>query len=249
MLLVIPSIDILNGKTVRSVKGIPELGSKDYGNDPVAQAMIWRAENAKCLHIVDFDHSQSKSKRNFEAIERIASSIIIPIQYAGGICSLEEAKEIIQLGVYRLVIGSLFIDNRKEFLKIFETFGPKKIIGAIDALDDRVMIRSRKEKTKFSPLEIANEFYQTGIERIVLTDISRNGSLEGPNLNLIKSVGDKINCKITYAGGVRNKDDLFALEELSNDFNVDSVIIGRALYENKFPCQKLWRKAEKDIFI
>jgi phosphoribosylformimino-5-aminoimidazole carboxamide ribotide isomerase len=210
--------------------------------------MIWRAENAKCLHIVDFDHSQTKSKRNFEAIERIASSIIIPIQYAGGVSSLEEAKEIIQLGIYRLVIGSLFIDNRSEFLKIFETFGPKKIIGAIDQIDNQVVIRSRTEKTKFSPLEIAQLLYKIGIERIVLTDISRNGSLQGPNIDLIKQIGSNVNCKITYAGGIKDKDDLFILQELSASYNLDSVIIGRALYENKFPCQKLWRKAEKDIF-
>jgi phosphoribosylformimino-5-aminoimidazole carboxamide ribotide isomerase len=72
--------------------------------------------------------------------------------------------------------------------------------------------------------------------------------LQGPNIDLIKQIGSNVNCKITYAGGIKDKDDLFILQELSASYNLDSVIIGRALYENKFPCQKLWRKAEKDIF-
>ena len=101
-LLVIPSIDIKDGKTVRVVKGIPELNCHEYGNDPVEMARIWRAENAKLIHVVDFDGVEDPSKKNFRIIEEICSSVIIPVEFAGGIRTIEDAKAIIDTGISRL---------------------------------------------------------------------------------------------------------------------------------------------------
>ena len=119
-LLVIPSIDIKNSKTVRVVQGIPEMHTSSYGDDPIEMALIWRAENAKLIHVVDFDASQNKSNQNWELIEEMCDSVVIPIEYGGGINSFENAKAIFSLGVYRIIIGSLFFDNRAEFIKIIE---------------------------------------------------------------------------------------------------------------------------------
>mgnify|MGYP001324450958 CR=1 FL=1 len=246
-LLVIPSIDIKNRKTVRSVRGIPELSCTEYGNDPVEMAKIWRAENAKCLHVVDFDAAHNRSKTNFELIEEICSSVIIPIEYTGGIRTVEDADDIMKLGVARIAINTMAIEDEAEFKKVFEKYGPKRIIIALDIVQDQIITRGRSHLSGISPYEFTKEMKQLGVERFIVTDIERNGMMTGPNLELSKKIAEISKAKVTLSGGVRNKDELMDIKKLI-PFGVDSVIVGRALYENRFPCQKLWRVAEHGIF-
>jgi phosphoribosylformimino-5-aminoimidazole carboxamide ribotide isomerase len=247
-LLVIPSIDIKDGKTVRVVQGIPELDCPDYGNDPVEMALIWRAENAKCIHVVDFNAAWDGSgSPNCSVIEKICSSVIIPVQLGGGIRSLDAAKRAMDMGVYRIVIGSLAVENPTEFRKILDTFGPKHVAAAIDSFENEVVIRGRQVKTRLTPLKFALDLNQWGVERYIVTDVRTNGMLFGPNIGLSKSIAEYTNKKVTLSGGIRNKDDLMDVQKCLS-YGVDSVIVGRALYENKFPCQRLWRVAEFGIF-
>ena len=247
-ILIIPSIDIKNGKTVRVVQGIPELGFKDYGNDPVEMAMIWRAENARCIHVVDFDSSQENSLRNKSLIEQICSSVIIPVQYGGGIKCCEDAVEMIQLGVYRVIVGTLALRNPAEFTKMIDKLTPNKVVAAIDVIDDEVVIDARTTKTGLKPEEFARKLKDLGAVRYIVTDIKRNGMLNGPNLELSKRITDVTGGKVTLSGGIGGFEDLLRVQEVSADYGIDSVIIGRALYENKFSCQKIWRIAESGIF-
>ncbi len=246
-ILVIPSIDIKNGKTVRVVQGIPDLGCKEYGDDPVEMAMIWRAENAKVIHLVDFDLSHKHSHNNFDLIGEICESVIIPVEFGGGIQSLEEAEEVLNLGVFRLVIGSLAFSNPNEFKKILEKFGPQKISSAIDVVENQLVVHGRKLKTGLSPYDFSKNLAEMGICRFVVTDVLRNGMLEGPNIELCTKIAKITKGKVTLSGGISNYPDLIKVQEHSKD-GIDSVIIGRALYENKFPCQKIWRVAESGIF-
>lgn len=246
-LLVIPSIDIKDGKTVRSVRGIPELNCEQYGDDPVEMARIWRAENAKCLHVVDFDAAHEHSKRNFKIIKEICSSVIIPITFSGGIRNFEDAKEIMELGVARIAINTMAIENRNEFAKVFEKYGPSKVIIALDIVGNQIITRGRSNLSGISPFDFTKEMKEFGVERFVVTDIERNGMVSGPNLELSRKIAEISKAKITLSGGVRNKDELLDIKALM-PYGVDSVIIGRALYENRFPCQKLWRIAEHGIF-
>lgn len=246
-ILVIPSIDIKDRKTVRVVKGIPELGSNEYGSDPVEMAMIWRAENAKVIHVVDFDSSHQHSHKNFDLLGEICESVIIPVEFGGGITSIEDAQEIFNLGAFRLVIGSLAFTNPEEFKKIFEKFGPQKISSAIDVIDDELVIKGRKIKTGVSVYEFSKKLVDIGVTRFIVTDVNRNGMLEGPNVELCKKVADVTGTKVTLSGGISNYNDLINVQQ-NSEYGIDSVIIGRALYENKFPCQKIWRVAESGIF-
>lgn len=246
-ILVIPSIDISKGKTVRVVQGIPELNVKEYDNDPVEMALIWRAENARCIHIVDFDAIHENSHNNHSIIKEMCSSVIVPIELGGGIKDLDDAKCAFDLGIYRLVIGSLAFLNPTEFRKILEFFGSKKIAAAIDVVNNKVIVRGRSTDTGLDPIEYAQILASYGVERIVVTDVSRNGMLAGPNIELSKNIALKTKLKITQSGGVSGYKDLAAVQTL-NSVGIDSVIIGRALYENKFPCQKIWRVAESGIF-
>jgi len=246
-LLVIPSIDIKNGKCVRIVEGIPELDCYEYGNDPVEMAKIWRAENAKMIHVVDFDGAHEHSKRNFELVEKICSSVVIPVEFAGGIRNLEDADEIMKTGISRLAINSFAVENRTEFLKLLEQYGPSKIVISLDIKDGELIIKGRKKRTGISCVEFSKEMAEVGINRFIVCDITRNGVLEGPNIELSETIAELTGANVTHAGGIRNKDELFDIQKLV-PAGVDSVIVGRALYENRFPCQKLWRVAESGIF-
>ncbi|MEE9429791.1 MAG: 1-(5-phosphoribosyl)-5-[(5-phosphoribosylamino)methylideneamino] imidazole-4-carboxamide isomerase [Melioribacteraceae bacterium] len=246
-ILVIPSLDIKDGKTVRVVQGIPYLNCKEYGDDPVEMAMIWRAENTKVIHVVDFDSSHHHSHKNYEILGEICESVIIPIEYGGGIHSLEEADEIFELGVFRIVVGSLAVSNPNEYMKILEKYGPTKVSASIDVINNEVVTHGRKNKTGMSAIEFAKKLTDFGINRFVVTDVIRNGMLEGPNIELCKNIAQATKGKVTLSGGVSNYKDLISVQE-NSEFGIDSVIIGRAMYENKFACQKMWRVAESGIF-
>lgn len=246
-LLVIPSIDIQNRKTVRVVQGIPELDCKEYGDDPVEMAMIWRAENAKMLHVVDFNGAFDHSKENHDIIKELCSSVVIPIEFAGGIRSVEDAEAVFDLGVYRISINTMALENRAEFIKLFDKFGPTKIVLSIDVIDGILVTRGRQKKSELNYLTYTKEMVNLGIDRVIVTDVSRNGVMQGPNIALSKEIAECCNIKVTHSGGLRNKDELLDLQNLV-PFGVDSVIIGRAFYENRFPCQKLWRVAESGLF-
>ena len=246
-LLVIPSIDIHNQKTVRVVQGIPELDCKEYGDDPVEMAMIWRAENAKMLHVVDFDGALEHSKINREIIKNICSSVIIPIEFAGGVRSIDDAESIFDLGVYRISVNTMALENRAEFIKLFEKFGPTKIVLSIDIINGELVTRGRKKVSGLNYLSYTKEIAEIGIDRCIVTDVSRNGMMLGPNIQLSKEIAEHSKIKVTHSGGVRNKDELLDLQQLL-PIGIDSVIIGRAFYENRFPCQKLWRVAESGLF-
>lgn len=246
-LLVIPSIDIKDGKTVRVVQGIPELDCKEYGSDPVEMALIWRAENAKLLHVVDFDAAFDQSKKNHEAIKNICKSVIIPIVYAGGIRDMDDAEAIFDLGVSRIAVSTMALENKTEFKKLFEKYGPAKIVVSFDIIDNELVTRARQKKTGLNFLEYAKEIDKLGVERCIVTDVRRNGLVQGPNNYYSAEIAANTNLKVTHAGGIRNKDELLDIQELL-PIGVDSVIIGRAFYENRFPCQKLWRIAESGLF-
>jgi len=246
-LLVIPSIDIKDGKTVRVVQGIPELDCMEYGSDPVEMARIWRAENAKLLHVVDFDAAAEHSHKNLKIVEEICSSVVIPVEYAGGIRTIEDADLLFNLGVCRLVVSTMAIENPDEFKKIFEKFGSTKIAVSLDVIGDEIITRGRRRKTGITYEDFARKMAELGVDRFIVTDVERNGLLGGPNLDLSKRVALITKAKVTHSGGVRNKDELMDIQNFI-PLGIDSVIVGRALYENRFPCQKLWRVAESGIF-
>jgi len=246
-LLVIPSIDIKNGRTVRVVQGIPELHCTAYDNDPVEMAKIWRAENAKILHVVDFDALHGDKCKNYPLLEEICNSVIIPVEFAGGIRCFDDAKKYLDCGVSRIVVSTMTMENLPEFKKVLETFGPKRVVVSLDVIDNEIVIKGRKIKTGLLPIAFALKLKDIGVERFIVTDVKRNGMMLGPNIDLSKSIAEATQVKVTLSGGIRNKDELMDVQAFT-EIGIDSVIVGRALYENRFPCQKLWRVAELGIF-
>ena len=246
-LLVIPSIDIKDGKAVRVVQGIPELNCSAYGDDPVEMAMIWRAENAKIIHVVDFNSSHYHSHTNFDIVKKICDSVIIPVEFGGGIKNIDDAKQAFDLGVFRIIVGSLAFENEKEFAKILSEFGTLKVAAAIDVIEGEVVIKGRTEKTGINAVDYAKRLESLGVCRVIVTDVKTNGMMTGPNIALSNKIANETSLKVTHSGGLGGYSDLNFVQKERNE-HIDSVIIGRALYENKFPCQRIWRVAESGIF-
>lgn len=247
-LLVIPSIDIKDGKLVRIVQGIPEIVPSVYPDDPIEMAKIWRAENAKCLHVVDFDGAWYGSNKNLPVIEKLIQSVVIPVQVGGGLRSIEKIREAFKIGASRVVLGTIAVTNPEILQQALDEFGPEKIIVSLDVIQNSVMIYGRKETSALNPVSLGLNMKTLGVKRLIVTDVERNGLLLGPNLELLKLMAEKVGLKITASGGISGYRDLISLLELT-PIGIDSVIIGRALYENKFPCQELWRIAEYGSII
>ena len=160
---------------------------------------------------------------------------------------MDDADELIDTGISRLIISTMAIENYDEFKKVFEKYGPAQIAVALDIINDELVIRGRKQNTGILYKEFAKKISDIGVDRFIVTDILRNGVMRGPNVKLSIDVAKITNAKVTHSGGVRNKDELMDIQKLIT-LGIDSVIVGRALYENRFPCQKLWRVAESGIF-
>lgn len=243
MILVIPAIDLRHGKCVRLIHG--EAGTeKIYSDDPVKMAIIWRGENFKALHVVDLDGAFEGKPINFETLKLIVDAVDIPVEFGGGLRTYEDVKQAIDVGVYRAIIGTAAVNDEELLLKLLKDFGPRRIAVGIDMLDGIVQIKGWKDSSGISAIELGKKLKTRGVVRVVYTDISRDGTLKGVNAEAMKQFGIETGLRVTASGGVSSYQDLLKLQELES-FGVDSVIVGKALYENRFPCEGLWRLNER----
>ena len=240
MLLIIPAVDIKGGRCVQMVQGIE---GYSYSDDPVEMARLWRKENAKSLHVTDVDGAIQGHIVNGDLIRRMVDTVDIPIELGGGLRSLEVVKRALDYGVYRVLISTMLIENPDEAKRVIDTFGPSKVVLGIDALDGIVVTHGWKESSGLTALSVALNAKALGFKRVVYTDIRLDGTLRGVNLRVLRELAEKSGMRITSAGGISGLDDLLGLQELEK-LGVDSVVIGRALYENKFSCQGIWRQCE-----
>ncbi|HAP35425.1 MAG TPA: 1-(5-phosphoribosyl)-5-[(5-phosphoribosylamino)methylideneamino]imidazole-4-carboxamide isomerase [Bacteroidetes bacterium] len=245
MLLILPAIDIKDGRCVRLVQGA--LGTeKIYSDDPVQMAILWRGENAKTIHVVDLDGAFGGAMKNLDVLRRMMKAVDIPIQIGGGIRTYEQVQQLFEIGVYRVVLGTAAIDDPELVTKCIKDFGARKIVVGIDAKNGVVMTKGWKENTGIEAVSFALNMKALGVGRVVYTDISRDGMITGPNYEAIQIMAEKTGLRITASGGVSGYQDLIKLQELEK-FGVDSVIVGKALYENRFSCQALWRANENEL--
>jgi phosphoribosylformimino-5-aminoimidazole carboxamide ribotide isomerase len=243
-MLVIPVIDIKNGRSVRMVEGLEDK-TLLYSDSPITMARLFRKENAKCLHITDLDGALSGEMRNYKLIKDIVDSIGIPVQFGGGIRTYDIAKKIIEeLGVYRIVLGTAIVDKPKLVEKIINEFTPAKVVIGIDVRNGYFVKTGWRETTDKKGIDLALEMKAIGACRIIYQDVSRVGVFSGPDVIGLKEVAEKTGLKITAAGGIGGYQDLRKVQDLE-PYGVDSVMMSRALYENRFPCQQIWREIEK----
>ena len=187
---------------------------------------------------------------NREVIRRATQTLDIPVQVGGGLRTLDDVEAMLALGVYRVVLGTAAVREPELVSEAVGRFGARRIVVGIDAKDGEVRTEGWEKGSGVDAVDLALDMEARGIGRFVYTDISRDGTLEGPNLAAYRHLGSHLTkAHITASGGVGDYRDLLALQALEPD-GVDSVIVGRALYENRFPCQQFWcwhRKNEVDL--
>lgn len=242
-MLIIPVIDIKGGKCVRTVQGLSS-NAEFYSESPINMAKLFRKENFKAIHITDLDGAIDGNMKNFDLIKEITKSVDIPIQLGGGIRDFETAEKVIdELGVYRIVIGTAALTNPDLIKQIIEKFSNSKIVICIDEKLNNVVMDGWINYANITPLEFAKQMESIGVKRIIYQDVTRVGNLCGPHINRLTEIAANTNLKITSAGGISNFQDLKMIMDL-NYPEIDSVMISRALYENQFPCQRIWRELE-----
>ena len=248
MTLVIPAIDLRGGQCVRLRQG--EYAKETvYFEDPVKMAKLWRVQNARVLHLVDLDAARGGSEEradNRRLIREVCGALDIPVQLGGGIRSLEDIQAALDLGVYRVILGTAAARNPDLVSEAVERFTCRRVVVGIDARDGEARVEGWTEGSGMDAVELALDMETRGVRRIIYTDISRDGTLQGPNVEAYRTLGTHLKkTHITASGGVGGFKDLLSIKALS-PYNVDSVIIGRALYENEFPCQQFWGWHEKE---
>ncbi len=227
----IPAIDLMNGKCVRLFKGDFNK-RKDFTKKPHEQAKFWESEGAKYIHIVDLDAAKTGYPTNDITIKEIAKTVNIPIQIGGGIRSQERIEQLFSYGIEKVIMGTSAIEN-KELVKDISNKFPGKIIVGIDAKNGKVSTRGWLEHSNILATDLVKEFSSYKIANFIVTDINTDGTLEGTNEEFIKSILDITDIPVIASGGVGSISDLLSLVKFE-DSGLFGVIVGKALYENKF---------------
>lgn len=235
MILIIPAIKIKQGKCTCLIQSLPEF-PKSYPDDPVKVAKIWRKENARALCLIDEDGEISGKPQNFKVIEKVAGEVDIPIIASGGFREYEDVKRAIELGALRVVLDPSIVKDLKLLKELVDEFTSKRISLKIIAEPDE-RIRNSSEIEDFLKIK------ESGIERIVYKNVFSDESV---NFTGLKDFVQKIDLKITVEGELNNYQELKKLSEFEK-WGVDSIIMGKSLYHNSFPCQRLWRIVESEI--
>lgn len=230
-MLIIPAIDIKEGKVVRLWQGDFDKVSV-YPDKPETVACEWQRQGAKFLHIVDLDGARSGKLENLATLKKIAKAVKIPFEVGGGIRSLATIKQLVNLGVERIVLGTKVLQD-KNFLKEAIVKFRGKVIVSIDARENKVASDGWLEVGNVDAMDFARELKRLGLETIIYTDIKRDGTLTGPNFDAIEEMVNDSDLRVIASGGVSSLDDLRRLRQLEKKGLV-GVIVGKALYENKF---------------
>ena len=229
-MIVIPAIDLMNGEVVRLKRGDSKTVTRyqQFGT-PRQVAEKWEREGAKAIHIIDLDAAKS-SGDNTQVVKTIIQSVGIPIQLGGGIRSRQRAEEMFNLGVTRIIFGTLAFEKPQDLISLLMEYGKDRVMVASDYLNDQVMIRGWKTTTKFTLQEALTKFLTLGVENFLLTSISKDGLLTGPDCITLRTIVDNNRAKIYAAGGISSLPDLRLLKSVG----VVGVVVGKALYEGKF---------------
>lgn len=231
-MIVIPAIDLKNGRCVRLLQG-RKTEVTVYNDNPVAVAKEFAVAGAEMIHVVDLDGAFNGTESpNRKVVRQIVEAIDVPVEFGGGVRSLKDVEDLCSAGVARVVLGTVAAES-PQLLKDFVTNFSSRVCVGIDARDGRVMTRGWESATPLLAVELAKSVAECGVERIVYTDIARDGMLSGPNIEQTLAVARAANINVTASGGVSNLDDLKRLRD-AGDSLIDSVIVGKALYEGKF---------------
>jgi len=227
-MIIIPAVDIKNGKCVQLVQGQPGTEQVVIDN-PVEVALSWQEKGARMLHLIDLDGAFGDNRRNQDVIASMVKELSIPIEMGGGIRSKNDAIKLLEAGVERVILGTLAIENPDVVAELSKEFGSERIMVALDSKDSLVVVRGWTEKTKKSVPEMGKIMEEAGAGSILFTNVDYEGLLEGFKVDPIVELLEAVKIPVVYAGGVSSLDDL----KLLTKTDVWGVVIGSALYKGK----------------
>lgn len=230
-MIVFPAIDILDGACVRLMQGQYDEVT-EYAKDPSEMVSRWEEEGASWIHVVDLDGARDGHPVNLSTVEKMVKKANVPIQYGGGVRNETDLKTLLDVGVNRVVVGTAMIKDEDFAQTAIKKYGPQLVAG-IDAKGGRVSIEGWLEDTNIRAVDLANKLKDMGVARIVYTDISVDGTSQGPSIAATKDLAEALGIPVIASGGVSSLWDIEALEMVS-EVGIEGVIVGRALYENSF---------------
>ncbi len=230
-MLIIPAIDIKDGRCVRLYQGEMEKETV-YFKSPVEAAKHWVGQGAEFLHVVDLNGAVAGAPVHTREVAAICKAVRVPVELGGGLRSIESIEQALALGVQRVVVGTAAYEGRGFLQTICQKF-PGRIVVGIDAREGRVAVKGWKETTSTDAVELAKRCEEDGASRIIYTDISRDGTREGVNVEETRRVASAVKIPIIASGGVATLDDIRHLKEIESG-GVEGVIVGRALYAGVF---------------
>ena len=225
---IIPAIDLLNGKCVRLNQGNYNEVTK-FNSDPIEQAQTWEKQGAKRLHLVDLDGAKTGEPINDQTIKEIKKSISIPIQMGGGIRNELRAKELLDLGIDRIILGTIAIEH-PELVKVLSRKYPKRIAVGIDSKEGKVATRGWLNQSEVNSIELTKQLNELELAAIISTDISTDGTLKGPNVQALREIAEISVNPVIASGGIGSISDLISLANIEDE-GIEGIIVGRALYD------------------
>ena len=226
-MLIMTAVDIKNGKCVQLVQGEP--GSEMVKIDnPEKVAKHWEDLGAKNIHVIDLSGTID-GETSFDIIKKILNEVSVPIQLGGGIRNLDYARQLLDLDIERLIIGTMGIQQPETITQLSDEYGPERIMISLDSKDNKVVIKGWQEKIDKSPSEIANDFKEHGAGSILFTNVDVEGLLGGFYTEPVEDLKKSVDLPIVYSGGITTIDDIKKL----NESGVEGIVIGSALYTDK----------------
>lgn len=230
-MIIYPAIDLKEGQCVRLVQGKAE-NKTVYSSDPAGMALSFQEQGAEWLHIVDLDGAFQGRCGNYETIQQIAARISIPFQVGGGLRRQEDVENVLGIGASRVIIGTRAVTSPEFIEDLLSQFGPEKIVLGLDARDGMVAIEGWVEKSSLRVLDFAQQMQRLGVQTAVYTDVSRDGLLQGPNMDAIRQMAELSGLEIIASGGVSTVANIRQLMEMES-LGVNGAIIGKAIYDGK----------------
>ncbi len=222
-----PAIDIRGGKCVRLLKGDFEKETT-FSDAPEEMAKKWEAMGAEYLHLVDLDGALAGMSKNLDTVKKILTAVDIPCELGGGIRSMENIKEVLDTGVERVILGSVAVKNPALVKEACAKYGERIVVG-IDAKDGMVAVDGWGVSSDVKVTELAKKMKAVGVKTIIYTDISRDGTLEGVNVEATARLAKESGVKIVASGGVRSEEDIRALLPHERE-GIEGVIVGKSIY-------------------
>ena len=235
-----PAIDLRGGQCVRLFQG--DYGQETVYGDPVTIAKQWQDQGAEWIHLVDLDGAKAGEPSQMDVIERIVNAIDIPVQVGGGIRSLETVETYLNMGVSRIILGTAALEDPELLKKAIKLDSTKVAVG-IDARDGFVATHGWLETSTISAIELGKRLVEMGVERFIFTDISKDGTLTGPNIEATRQFAKETGVEVIASGGVSQIEDLLSLSQYENE-GIGGAIVGKALYTGNISFEEAMKRVK-----